>query len=231
MQMLLNELQNKIISKLNQYHNPKQVLAEMSAIINLPSTEISKCFYEFFDIRIIMGANELDIRNILSSLIVFTEHYITLQSYKDYLYKYYLDIQLHYRNQIQNSPILLSTLSGIVFEDFMAKLYYLEGYIVERTQASHDGGVDLILHPNNCFQLTYYVQCKGSPTGKAVSSSVVRDLYGTICEANVNGGYIATTTYLSPDAIQFIKEHLACQILVHDYEYIVSTLNKIFSLI
>ncbi len=228
MQMLLSDFQSKIINKLYLHPNPEEILNEMSNIYRLPSEEFSKHFYDFFDCKIIMGANESDIRNILASLIAFTNHYITLQNYKDYLYTFYMDICLHNRNQLQDSPLLLSTLSGVAFEDFMAKLYYVEGYIVEKTQASHDGGVDLILHPNNYPHLTYYVQCKGSPTGKAVSSSVIRDLYGTIKEANVNGGFIATTTYLSPDAIQFINRHIDCQILNHDFNYIVSTLNKIF---
>ena len=89
------------------------------------------------------------------------------------------------------------------FEIYLGKFYSLQGYEVEITPPSRDGGVDIIL---NKYGITTYVQCK-KYTGN-VGVKPVRELYGVMCSNNVNNGIVANSKGgFSKDAYLFAQKN------------------------
>lgn len=190
------------------------VFDKLNEICLLPAKEMVKEYRNFTGVLLI-GDYESIHQSILSQ-IELAKTYASKLECELFLSAYYLD------------KLKIGNLTSTDFEYFMSKFYYACNYNVETTKLSHDEGVDLILHPRNNPLFTCYVQCKGSLKGQAVSSSIIRDLNGTIHSAKVNAGFIATTTRVSKDAMKFIKENNVL-IHVHDLNYITSTLDDMFS--
>lgn len=113
------------------------------------------------------------------------------------------------------------------FEEFMAQLYNKLGYNVELTQTTRDGGKDIILRkPDVLGDMVYYVECKRYKEKNKVGLDVVQRLTGIIETDKVNGGIIATTSYLSPIAERWIIENnLNCRIKMHNFNTIQNMLK------
>lgn len=190
------------------------IFNELNRICLLPAKEMVE-EYRNFTGELLIGDYQ-SIHKLILSQIELAKTYATKLECELFLSTYYSD------------NLKINNLTGTDFEYFMSRFYYACNYNVETTKLSHDEGVDLILHPRNNPLFTCYVQCKGSLKGQAVSSSIIRDLNGTIHNARVNGGFIATTTHVSKAAMKFIIQNNML-IQVHDFNYITSTLNDMFS--
>ena len=120
-------------------------------------------------------------------------------------------------------------LSGTDFEIVMAEIYSKLGYDVTRTQSTRDGGKDLIIRkPETLGDFIYYVECKKFAPNRHVGVGIVRNFVGTVTTDRVNGGVIATTSFFTKDACEFILDNKwDCQIKMHDYNMVRSLLNKI----
>jgi Holliday junction DNA helicase RuvB len=94
----------------------------------------------------------------------------------------------------------LRRMSGTDLEDFVADVFRRLGYSVEKTPASGDHGIDLLLHIGGASGV---VQCKrwNDPVGEPV----VRDFYGAMMAANAESGYLVTTSSFTPAASAFAE--------------------------
>ncbi len=127
------------------------------------------------------------------------------------------------------NPDRLYALTAEGFEDTMAEIYRNLGYQVERTPATRDGGKDIIITtPTDLGEFIYYVECKRYNPKKPLGVGLIRQFSGTIDADRVNGGIIATTTYFSQPAKDFIIDHnLQCRIKLHDKDYIGMLLKRV----
>lgn len=118
-------------------------------------------------------------------------------------------------------------LSSREFEEFMAQLYNKLGYNVELTQTTRDGGKDIILRkPDVLGDMIYYVECKRYKEKNKVGLDIVQRLTGIVETDKVNGGIIATTSYLSPIAERWITENkLNYKIQMHNFKTIQNLLK------
>lgn len=118
-------------------------------------------------------------------------------------------------------------LSPREFEEFMAQLYNKLGYNVELTQTTRDGGKDIILRkPDVLGDMIYYVECKRYKEKNKVGLDVVQRLTGIVETDKVNGGIIATTSYLSPSAESWIIENrYNYKIQMHNFKTIQNMLK------
>ena len=83
----------------------------------------------------------------------------------------------------------------------MAELYEREGFKVELTQATRDGGVDLYLVQHTAFgRLLTVVDCKRHRADRPVGVGVVRQMLGTVNDTGASAGVVATTSRFSKDA-------------------------------
>lgn len=135
----------------------------------------------------------------------------------------------HVLKYLSENPQAFYQLTDTDFEIVMAEIYNKLGYEVKRTQATRDGGKDIIIRkPEILGDFIYYVECKKYAPKRHIGVGIVRNLIGTINTDRVNGGILATTSYFSRDAREFILDnHYGYQIQMHDYNIIRELLNKV----
>lgn len=108
------------------------------------------------------------------------------------------------------------------FELAMAEIYTKLGYKVKITPETRDGGKDLIIIDNRGLgDLMYYVECKHYKPESHVGIGFIQRLHGVVNSDRVNGGILATTSFFSKPAREFVLENkLECQIKLQDYNNI-----------
>ena len=83
------------------------------------------------------------------------------------------------------------------FETFMARYFKGEGFVVQQTSRTNDGGKDLILHKNG--QL-YYVEVKRYSRSNGIQRPLIQKLVGACYPVKAKGIFV-TTSYFSKGAI------------------------------
>lgn len=99
----------------------------------------------------------------------------------------------------------INALSGVDFENLCYVLLQKNGFEVETTKQSGDGGIDLIAYNHKPFLSgKYIIQCKRYAGG--VGEPILRDLYGVVMAERANKGILITTGYFSMSAIKFASD-------------------------
>ncbi len=99
----------------------------------------------------------------------------------------------------------VDSMTGEQFEDFIKVLIERMGLITEKTQKSHDGGIDIwAFSEHEVTGGRYIIQCKRwTPT---IPVEVVRDLYGTVAREKADKGILITNSKISVDGHKFVEE-------------------------
>lgn len=119
--------------------------------------------------------------------------------------------------RLASEPSLMHSLNPRQFEELMAELYAREGFEVELTPPTRDGGVDLYLVRYTSFgRLLTIVEAKRHRPDRSVGVGVVRQLYGVLEEKRANAGVVATTSFFSPEAESFQKD-IGLRLALQDY--------------
>jgi hypothetical protein len=93
------------------------------------------------------------------------------------------------------------SLSGLAFEQELAKVFRLVGYEATVTHASGDEGVDIILTKDGRRGV---VQCKAHKG--PVGPQIVRELFGSTVHFNADFAILASISGFTPAAIDFAKQ-------------------------
>lgn len=101
------------------------------------------------------------------------------------------------RNLKATSLEELMQMTPYEFETFMAQYFKGEGFVVQQTKKTNDGGKDLILHKNG--QL-YYVEVKRYAKSNGIQRPLIQKLVGACYPAKARGIFV-TTSYFSKGAI------------------------------
>lgn len=143
---------------------------------------------------------------------------ITLSPVNDQVLKY-----------LSEHPESFYQLTDNDFEIVMAEIYSKLGYDVTRTKATRDGGKDLIIRiPEILGDFIYYVECKKYNPKRPIGIGIIRSFAGTVNTDRVNGGILATTSFFTRDAYNFISDNKwNCQIKTHDYNVIRNLLTQV----
>lgn len=143
---------------------------------------------------------------------------ITLSPVNDQVLKY-----------LSEHPESFYQLTDNDFEVVMAEIYSKLGYNVTRTKATRDGGKDLIIRKIEVLgDFVYYVECKKYNPKRPIGVGIIRNLVGTVNTDRVNGGILATTSFFTRDAYDFISHNKwNCQIKTHDYNVIKDLLSQV----
>lgn len=105
----------------------------------------------------------------------------------------------YHRNQIIN-------MSPREFEFFVSEIFENLGFDVKTTQATRDGGRDIIATKSDPIPYTLIVECKHWGENHKVDVSVVRSVYGVQMATQANQSVIVTSSKFTRDARQFAKE-------------------------
>lgn len=110
-------------------------------------------------------------------------------------------------DRIKKRPDDVYKLTSRQFEEMVAELMIKRGYRVDITKATHDGGKDLIIaNHTDIGNFMYYVECKKYDALRPVGVNLIRELAGTITADRVTAGLMVTSSYFSPDAIEFTEK-------------------------
>jgi HJR/Mrr/RecB family endonuclease len=105
------------------------------------------------------------------------------------------------RRYISKNPDWLHMMPPRQFEELMAEFFREQGWEVELTAATREGGYDLIaLRRLGLVQLKLLVEAKRYRPDRPVGVSIVRSLYATRQMTNASQVVIATSSHVSAEA-------------------------------
>ena len=108
-------------------------------------------------------------------------------------------------------------LSPRKFEELVSELLARQGYTVELTPASKDGGKDIYAAKRDDLgTFLYLVECKKYALDNPVGVEIVRALHGTVQAERATAGILVTTSVFTRGARDF-QRHLQHQLSLRDY--------------
>ncbi|QDT43457.1 Restriction endonuclease [Gimesia alba] len=103
---------------------------------------------------------------------------------------------------LAENPAAIYHLSPREFEELVAELFSCEGYVVELTQQSRDGGRDIIARKTTIAgNETLAVECKRYAKDNKVGIDVVQRINGVRDEMQATKGVVATTSFFTQPAL------------------------------
>lgn len=130
--------------------------------------------------------------------------------------------------ELSQNPNLLYNLSPYDFERVIAKMFEKKGFTVKITPQTRDGGKDIFVAKNDLCSFLFYVECKKYAPNQHVGIDIIQRLYGVVSAEKATGGIIATTSYFTKPAKDYIQEnHLEHQLTLQDYNTISNILKSL----
>ncbi len=109
---------------------------------------------------------------------------------------------------VKNNPSILHSITPREFEELVAEIFDRQGFDVELTKATRDGGKDIIaIQSNMGIKLKYIVECKRYAMHNKVTLDVVQRLYGVKMAEKANKAILVTTSSFTKDASKFASQH------------------------
>lgn len=104
---------------------------------------------------------------------------------------------------IYNNNNTLYVLTGRRFEELIAELMASQGFEVELTQQTRDGGYDILAVQKllGQYALRFLVECKKYDSSRKVGVEVVRSFSHVLSRNGANKGILVTTSYFTKDAL------------------------------
>jgi len=110
--------------------------------------------------------------------------------------------------ELRKRPESIFDLPPRKFEEVMAEILDDLGMEVELTQATHDGGRDILAHYDTPVgKILCLVDAKKNRKDRTVGVGLIRQLYGTLNHYKANSAMMVTTSTYSPFARSFQEEH------------------------
>lgn len=122
-------------------------------------------------------------------------------------------------SSILNNPEEIYNLSSREFEELVAELFRQQGFDVELTPETRDGGCDIIATNSiNGISFMILIECKKYAKDYRVGVSLVRSLLGVQSDRKANKAVLVTTSSFTKPARQFAErqEHLISLVDIND---------------
>jgi restriction system protein len=123
-------------------------------------------------------------------------------------------------DEVVRDPTILWRLPSRKFEEIVADLLHKNGYTVEVTPPTRDGGFDVFAaHSDLLGEFLYLVECKRYAPSNKVGVQVVRSLHGVVQASRATAGVVMTTSFFTRDAAEF-HQSVSHQLQLRDYDSI-----------
>lgn len=143
-----------------------------------------------------------------------------------HLVKSVVEINEEFLAYLAKHPELLRDITPRNFEGVVAAIFKNQGFEVELTPASRDGGFDVMAARKDQFgEHLYLIECKRYSLTNKVGVEIVRGLYGAKMAKSATKGIIATTSYFTKDAIDFATP-LQYELSLNDFDAVKKWLEK-----
>jgi HJR/Mrr/RecB family endonuclease len=130
------------------------------------------------------------------------------------------------KKYLKKHPQMLYELSPRRFEELVASILKDLGFEVEITQATRDGGRDIIAHVRNTItSYLTYIECKRYAADNKVGVGIVREVIGVHHIRKPTKSIIVTTSFFSKDAIKE-AETMESQLDLKDFNDIKTWLQR-----
>jgi len=118
------------------------------------------------------------------------------------------DVESEMISYFGKHPQQLYSISPRKFEELVAAIFTNNGFAVELTPETRDGGIDIIAVHKSIFtgDSVHLIECKRYSPDRGVGIGVVQRLLGTVYQKRANKGVIVTTSFFSKDAKAVSKE-------------------------
>lgn len=119
----------------------------------------------------------------------------------------------------------IRNMSSREFEYFVADIFESKGYVVQVTQATRDGGCDIIATKNDgLVPYMILIECKHYSQKHKVSVELVRSLYGVQNSKRANKSVLVTSSTFTSDAREFAESQNTLITLV-DIDDLLNAMN------
>jgi len=137
-----------------------------------------------------------------------------------------ITVQTSILRRIARHPNELAKLSPIDFERLVGELFEKEGYSVEFTKVSRDGGVDIFAWKRDVAGVSLtIVQCKKHSPENPVRVGVVREVVGSMNIHSATAAAIFTTSYFTKAAADEAMK-IRYRLSLNDYFEIMQSIAK-----
>lgn len=138
----------------------------------------------------------------------------------------YTDIETEILDYFGWYPELLYSLPPRKFEELIASVFHRNGFDVELTPETRDGGIDIIAVKRNdlCGGSFNLIECKRYLPHNTVGIGVVQRLYGVVEQHRATKGIIVTTSSFTKDAKE-VAELSKHRLVLNDYSNLASWLK------
>jgi restriction system protein len=138
------------------------------------------------------------------------------------------DIENEMIDFFRKSPEQLYSLAPRKFEELIAAIFRNNGFLVQLTPETRDGGVDIIAVQHSALtgESVNLIECKRYAKKNRVGIGVVQRLLGCVHEKRATKGILVTTSFFTKDA-QRVAESSSHNLALNDYNGIVSWLSAL----
>ena len=137
-----------------------------------------------------------------------------------------ISTNISFIERLKKSPQAIYDLSPRQYEELLADLLEDMGYEIELTPATRDGGKDIMAYMNTAHgKILCLVEAKRYRADRTVGVGLVRELFGTLADANATSAMLVTTSSFSPDAKAFQRRH-EYKLALRDYGNVVSWIDR-----
>lgn len=108
---------------------------------------------------------------------------------------------------LSRKPDKVLDMSPREFEKLVASIFRANGFNVELTPASHDGGFDVLAvqRSNLVGETRFLIECKRYKKDKKIGIGLVQRLIGTVNQFKATKGILVTTSSFTRDALNCVK--------------------------
>ena len=180
---------------------------------------------ELFDFRVVNDRTELWVERQLDAFLLALSHDARRESLYSaardkqsdlFVQRVAQTLELHL---LARRPDDLLRLTPREFERFIAELLEKDGYEVELTPETRDGGFDIIAvkRADIVVPQLVLVECKRYSHTKRVGVQPVRQLYGLVSQQNASAGLLVTSSFFTRPALDF-QQSVGHRLGLRDYE-------------
>lgn len=130
----------------------------------------------------------------------------------------------------EKDPSIISSINPREFEEFVADIFHRNGFKVEVTQKTRDGGCDIIaIRSDLNINTKFIIECKRYIQSRKIGVDIVRQLYGVQKEKRANKSILVTTSHFTKDAIDFANSHTTeWDMSLVDFQVLLNWVKKIY---
>ncbi|MCH7726621.1 MAG: restriction endonuclease [Planctomycetes bacterium] len=141
---------------------------------------------------------------------------------------WYPDVEREMLDYFRSNPPAMREMAPRKFEELIGAIFRNQGFSVELTPTTRDGGFDVVAVRRDNFtgDHHYLIECKRYAEKTKVGVDIVRSLYGVLSDENATKGVIVTTSYFTGPARAFAEDNRK-RLSLNDYDALVTWLDHL----